>query len=262
MAIKPNFINRSNDGQDKEIVLFQKNVATDMAEQTVAWKVIRSGVQSTCYVFALENVVMRRSGSKAVSAGKPRDTVCASQTNLEKHHGHPAELREPIGRRQQFRNRHLPEDVATDFDELSIAWQVIQNCGPGDNHPFTCPMTMYVLLPPARAAQRSSSANAIVKRTPCRRGRRDAPYQDKFSAVSCSQRYRHKDLSRCALPERRGYCPNFDCLENQTCNRVCRRDGKVRGPCAPRIVFAATAADFFCNGRKSYTHNSGVVKKL
>ena len=41
MAIKLNFINKSNDGQDKEIVLFQQNVATDMAELTVAWKVIR-----------------------------------------------------------------------------------------------------------------------------------------------------------------------------------------------------------------------------
>ena len=36
------------------------------------------------------------------------------------------------------------KNVATDFDELAIAWQVIQNCGQGDNHPFTYPMTMAV----------------------------------------------------------------------------------------------------------------------
>ncbi len=36
------------------------------------------------------------------------------------------------------------KNVATDFDELAIAWQVIKNCGQGDNHPFAFPMTMEV----------------------------------------------------------------------------------------------------------------------
>lgn len=36
-----NFVNRSDDGQDKEILLFQKNVTTDMQELAIAWKVIR-----------------------------------------------------------------------------------------------------------------------------------------------------------------------------------------------------------------------------
>jgi hypothetical protein len=36
------------------------------------------------------------------------------------------------------------KNVSTDFDELAIAWQVIQNCGMGDNHPFAFPMTMEV----------------------------------------------------------------------------------------------------------------------
>ncbi len=36
------------------------------------------------------------------------------------------------------------KNVATDFDELAVAWQVIQNCGQGDNHPFVFPMTMAV----------------------------------------------------------------------------------------------------------------------
>lgn len=36
------------------------------------------------------------------------------------------------------------KNVATSYDELAIAWQVIQNCGQGDNHPFVYPMTMQV----------------------------------------------------------------------------------------------------------------------
>ncbi|MFM0097281.1 hypothetical protein PQQ87_16835 [Paraburkholderia nemoris] len=36
------------------------------------------------------------------------------------------------------------KNVATDFDELAIAWKVIRNCGQGDNHPFKFPMTMSV----------------------------------------------------------------------------------------------------------------------
>ncbi|MGM9514785.1 hypothetical protein ACS5PK_11075 [Roseateles sp. DB2] len=36
------------------------------------------------------------------------------------------------------------KNVATDFDELSVAWKVIQYCGQGDNHPFTFPMGLSV----------------------------------------------------------------------------------------------------------------------
>lgn len=36
------------------------------------------------------------------------------------------------------------KNVATDFEELATAWRVIQNCGMGDNHPFTYPMAMQV----------------------------------------------------------------------------------------------------------------------
>ncbi|HZX31350.1 MAG TPA: hypothetical protein VFF03_08375 [Rhodocyclaceae bacterium] len=36
------------------------------------------------------------------------------------------------------------KNVATDFDERAIAWKVIENCGQGDNHPFTFPVSMYV----------------------------------------------------------------------------------------------------------------------
>jgi len=40
--IKLNFINRSSDVNNSQIVLFQKNVATDFDETTIAWKVIEN----------------------------------------------------------------------------------------------------------------------------------------------------------------------------------------------------------------------------
>jgi hypothetical protein len=36
------------------------------------------------------------------------------------------------------------KNVATSFDELAVAWQVIRYCGQGDNHPFVFPMEMAV----------------------------------------------------------------------------------------------------------------------
>lgn len=36
------------------------------------------------------------------------------------------------------------KNVATNFDELAVAWQVIKYCGQGDNHPFSFPMAMQV----------------------------------------------------------------------------------------------------------------------
>ncbi len=36
------------------------------------------------------------------------------------------------------------KNVATDFDELAVAWKMIRYCGQGDNHPFTFPMSMTV----------------------------------------------------------------------------------------------------------------------
>jgi hypothetical protein len=36
------------------------------------------------------------------------------------------------------------KNVATDYDELAVAWQVIKYLGQGCNHPFTYPMTMYI----------------------------------------------------------------------------------------------------------------------
>ncbi len=36
------------------------------------------------------------------------------------------------------------KNVNPNFDELAVAWKVIQNCGLNDNHPFVFPMTMSV----------------------------------------------------------------------------------------------------------------------
>lgn len=36
------------------------------------------------------------------------------------------------------------KNTNTDFDELAVAWKVIQNCGLNDNHPFVFPMEMMV----------------------------------------------------------------------------------------------------------------------
>lgn len=36
------------------------------------------------------------------------------------------------------------KNVAGSFSELAVAWTVIQNCGMGDNHPFTYPLSMQV----------------------------------------------------------------------------------------------------------------------
>lgn len=36
------------------------------------------------------------------------------------------------------------KNVATNVDELAVAWLVIRDCGRDDNHPFTFPMTMQV----------------------------------------------------------------------------------------------------------------------
>jgi hypothetical protein len=41
-AIKLNFINESNDGNNSSVVIFQKNVATNFDEVAVAWKVIKN----------------------------------------------------------------------------------------------------------------------------------------------------------------------------------------------------------------------------
>lgn len=51
MDIKLNFIDRSNDHNNSEIVFFQKNIATDFDMLHVAWKVIRNCGQSCNHPF-------------------------------------------------------------------------------------------------------------------------------------------------------------------------------------------------------------------
>lgn len=36
------------------------------------------------------------------------------------------------------------KNVASDFEELAVAWRVIKYCGQGDNHPFTFPLGLQV----------------------------------------------------------------------------------------------------------------------
>jgi hypothetical protein len=36
------------------------------------------------------------------------------------------------------------KNAAAGDEELTVAWKLIQYCGQGDNHPFTCPTTMQV----------------------------------------------------------------------------------------------------------------------
>lgn len=36
------------------------------------------------------------------------------------------------------------KNVAANFDETAVAWKVIENCGVGDNHPFTYPLSSHV----------------------------------------------------------------------------------------------------------------------
>ena len=42
------------------------------------------------------------------------------------------------------------KNVATSFEEIAVAWKVIQNCGQGFHHPFTYPMTMAVAVSDSR----------------------------------------------------------------------------------------------------------------
>jgi hypothetical protein len=51
MDIKLNFINRSNDVLNSDVVIFQKNIATDAEELAVAWTVIHDCGQNDCHPF-------------------------------------------------------------------------------------------------------------------------------------------------------------------------------------------------------------------
>lgn len=57
MDIKLNFINHSNDTSNSDIVIFQKNVATDFEELAVAWKVIKYCGQGDYHPFVFPMAV-------------------------------------------------------------------------------------------------------------------------------------------------------------------------------------------------------------
>ncbi|TAE17472.1 MAG: hypothetical protein EAZ95_06295 [Bacteroidetes bacterium] len=54
-------------------------------------------------------------------------------------------------------------NVATNFDEIAVAWKVIKNCGTGWQHPFTFPMEFQV-------GARDAWGNSIIKPTSARNG--------------------------------------------------------------------------------------------
>ena len=53
MDIALNFINNSNDANNSQIVIFQKNAAADVDEQPVAWKVIENCGRGDNHPFVL-----------------------------------------------------------------------------------------------------------------------------------------------------------------------------------------------------------------
>lgn len=56
MEIKLNFINNSNDANDSSVVVFQKNQAAG-PEETIAWKVIKTGAKGTHHPFTFPSDV-------------------------------------------------------------------------------------------------------------------------------------------------------------------------------------------------------------
>ena len=56
-AIQLNFINKSNDQNNSEIVLFQKNMATSFDEIAIAWKVIKNCGQGDYHPFTYSSVL-------------------------------------------------------------------------------------------------------------------------------------------------------------------------------------------------------------
>ncbi|WP_339606763.1 hypothetical protein [uncultured Roseivirga sp.] len=56
-AIQLNFINKSNDQNNSEIVIFQKNMATSFDEIAIAWKVIKNCGQGDYHPFTYSSVL-------------------------------------------------------------------------------------------------------------------------------------------------------------------------------------------------------------
>lgn len=78
MDIKLNFINASNDANDSEVVIFQKNEATDFNELAVAWKVIRYCAQGNNHPFVYP-MTMTVSASDSYGNYTPQLTASPGQ---------------------------------------------------------------------------------------------------------------------------------------------------------------------------------------
>ncbi|MEL7444831.1 MAG: hypothetical protein AAGK02_03345 [Pseudomonadota bacterium] len=57
MDIQLNFVNRSNDANNSEVVVFQKNAATNVEETAIAWQVIKNCGQGDSHPFMYPNTM-------------------------------------------------------------------------------------------------------------------------------------------------------------------------------------------------------------
>ncbi|CAL2074863.1 hypothetical protein [Tenacibaculum sp. 190524A05c] len=102
------------------------------------------------------------------------------------------------------------QNVATNFDEIAVAWKVIKNCGRLDNHPFKYPLNFEV-----------SAADSYGNHTP----QLTAQYGDLFEMV--------KDASGdiLQLSSKPASSPNQTELDNNLTEGAidanCYRDGKL-----------------------------------
>lgn len=85
MDIKLNFINNSNDLNNSQIVIFQKNVASDAAETAVAWKVIQNCGPGENHPFTFPLTAQASSGDSSGNCtpqleAAPGQLLTASQT--------------------------------------------------------------------------------------------------------------------------------------------------------------------------------------
>ncbi|MBC7602176.1 MAG: hypothetical protein H7255_05880, partial [Ramlibacter sp.] len=105
MNIALNFINNSNDANNSQIVIFQKNVATDINEVAVAWQVIQNCGQGDHHPFTYAE-------SMSVSAG---DSYGNYTPELAAEHGQAFQMEMTAS------GHHLaPSGASTSANELQV----------------------------------------------------------------------------------------------------------------------------------------------
>lgn len=77
-SIKLNFINNSNDTNNSEIVIFQKNAVADFEDVAVAWKVIKNCGKGWSHPFEF-STTLQLSASDAFGNYSPRQEVQSDQ---------------------------------------------------------------------------------------------------------------------------------------------------------------------------------------